>query len=330
MATLYKYIIALCLLIFSNSLITKAQVADRPDKDRPTEVEVTLIILDIDEISDADQSFVANFFSIATWKDPRLAHDKGDLIKMPLDSIWHPTFQLVNQQKVWRTFSEVATVTQDGTVMLRQRVWGNFSQPLALQDFPLDIQTFTISIVSVGNQKEDVKIKVNPQSSVTRKPSVAGWKILSDTVDFTPVRLTEEVQTALTLNQRFKAKRSIGFYVYNVILPLVMIVIMSWIVFWIPPSDLGTRVGISITSMLTVIAYRFMVHSSLPTISYLTRIDYLINEATIIIFCTLLINLIANLMWKKKQESYKNGVDLIARILFPLMLTGILVKFFSV
>ena len=74
----------------------------------------------------------------------------------------------------------------------------------------------------------------------------------------------------------FTAQRYTTNYVLKIILPLFMIVAMSWIVFWINPEQAGTQIGVATTSMLTLIAYRFMVGGTMPPVPYLTRMDYFI------------------------------------------------------
>ncbi len=56
----------------------------------------------------------------------------------------------------------------------------------------------------------------------------------------------------------FDATRKPGYYVLKVIFPLILIVIMSWTVFWIAPSESGTQISVAVTSILTLIAYRFL------------------------------------------------------------------------
>ncbi len=71
----------------------------RPNRDAgPTRVKVFIALLDIDKISGADQSFDANFFYMLRWTDPRLAHDQ-ERKSMPLNEVWHPRIQILNQQK---------------------------------------------------------------------------------------------------------------------------------------------------------------------------------------------------------------------------------------
>ncbi len=46
--------------------------------------------LDLDEVDSVEQSFVANVYYEARWRDARLAHDGLGERSMPLSSVWHP------------------------------------------------------------------------------------------------------------------------------------------------------------------------------------------------------------------------------------------------
>ena len=68
---------------------------------------------------------------------------------------------------------------------------------------------------------------------------------------------------------------------------MAIIVFMSWVVFWLGPQHVGPRLSVSVTSMLTLVAYRFLLGQSLPPVSYLTRLDYFLLGATVLVFIAL-------------------------------------------
>ena len=93
---------------------------------------------------------------------------------------------------------------------------------------------------------------------------------------------------------------------------------MSWAVNWIDPKDAGTKISITITAMLTLIAYRFAIGAQLPQISYLTRLDLFIVFSTLLIYASL-VTVVATAAFsnKGKPELAKN-VDRVSRWGFPL------------
>jgi len=86
----------------------------------------------------------------------------------------------------------------------------------------------------------------------------------------------------------FEARRHLGFYIGKAFISVAIIVFMSWVVFWLDPENLGPRLSVSVTSMLTLVAYRFLLGQSLPPVSYLTRLDYFLLGATILVFVALI------------------------------------------
>lgn len=119
---------------------------------------------------------------------------------------------------------------------------------------------------------------------------------------------------------RFTAKRRIDYYIVNTIIPLLLIVAMSWVVFWIDPKESGTQISVAITSMLTLIAYRFAIGANLPHLSYLTRLDTCILLSTMLVFSCLVEAVVATTLAKSGRYESALKIDLWCRILFPVTL----------
>jgi hypothetical protein len=68
----------------------------------------------------------------------------------------------------------------------------------------------------------------------------------------------------------------------------MMIVTMAWTVFWVDPTVVTTRMSVVVTTMLTIIAYRFALASLVPRLPYLTRLDWFMLGSTALILATLL------------------------------------------
>ena len=103
----------------------------------------------------------------------------------------------------------------------------------------------------------------------------------------------------------------------KIIVPLVLIVMMSWIVFWIDPSEAAIQISVAATSMLTLIAYRFIVDGLVPRVSYLTRLDWLIVLSTILVFVTLVEALVTSVLHEQGRTEEGRRLDRISRVIFP-------------
>jgi len=115
----------------------------------------------------------------------------------------------------------------------------------------------------------------------------------------------------------FTASRNVQFYILKVILPLVLIVIMSWAVFWIHPKQASSQISVAVTSMLTLIAYRFAVDSQLPRLPYMTCLDAFILTSTILVFFSLIEVLVTTILNDNHQTQRARRIDRYCRVIFP-------------
>jgi hypothetical protein len=310
-----------CLFLILHAIPAAAADFGRPlSTEGPTEVKIAVFVLDIDEVSSVSQSFDANIYLELHWQDPRLAHDNPQEITRDLTKIWNPRILFINQQKTWSTLPEIVEIFQDGEVIYRQRVWGTFSQPLALIDFPFDQQAFNIQLGSVGYSPQEVKL-ISDQGSrtgIASQFSLADWDIINWTASIIPFAPSLEEDTFAGYLLSVEARRKYGYFVIKVIIPLVLIVMMSWVVFRIDPKESGTQISVAITTMLTLIAYRFAVGTDLPKVSYLSRLDYFILMATFLVFASLIEVVVTSTYAKTGKVERARAIDRWARILFPL------------
>ncbi len=315
-----RHLLTLFGLMLFTTGIAQAQIFSSPSVDgQPVIIEVVMVMVDIDEISSADQSFVANFFYSVRWNDPRLAHDGTSAVIKPIDEVWNPNLQILNLQKIFKTMSEMVRIEPDGTVIYQQRVWGNFSQPFDLRYFPFDQQTIAIQLVSANEEGEDVVFVQDPArvSGLARKFSLADWDVRNWAIEPSQFELLKGSQVLPMITMSLTVTRQTGYYLMKFILPLIFIVAMSWIAFWIHPSESGTQFSVAVTSMLTLIAYRFAVDTLLPRVSYMTRMDFFIFFATFLMFLTLVEVVITAGLANRGQISLAEKVDCWARVVFP-------------
>jgi cadmium resistance protein CadD (predicted permease) len=122
-------------------------------------------------------------------------------------------------------------------------------------------------------------------------------------------------------------KRDSGYYHINVILPLFLTICMPWIVFWIPSSQMGPRISVSITAMLTLTAYRFAIGSSLPKIAYLTRLDWFILGSSLLVFISLVEAVITSSLVERKRLDLARCINHSMRWIAPVIF--LVIGFFS-
>lgn len=283
-------------------------------------VYVAMGILDVDGISSANQSFTLNFYVHFRWHDPRLAHDGDTIIRRQLSDIPAPRFILLNRQRTWSSLLNVVDITPEGGALYRMRLWGDFSQIMKLREFPMDSHSFEVPIVAIGFSGEPIALLQDPNTAsfMAQEFSVADWTIDNWTAQAQAIEMVKDTP----LNGfvfAFQAQRISGHYFIKFIIPLFLIVAMSWVVFWIDPAEGSSQLGVAVTAVLTLIAYHIALTSKLPDISYLTRMDLFIFGSTLLVFSSLIEVVFTSRLANAGRLEFARWVDIVCRIMFPLV-----------
>jgi hypothetical protein len=294
----------------------------------PTEVKVAIYVIDVDLVNSAEQNFSASVFYEAHWNSPTLRHKgPGPLIRRTT-GIWTPRLTIINQQQAWPTFPAAVEISPGGDVVLRQKIWGWFSQPLNLRDFPLDRQTLKIHIIAVGLLESEVALtplvmEHGRKSAIAKRFSLPDFKVISSKARPQPYVPFEGQVGTPGFVMEVNVERRTNYYFWKIIFPLCLIVIMSWIPRWIDPEQIGTNIGVATTSFLTLVAYLFAVAHLLPRVSYFTRMDELILLSTLMVFISLLQTAATSTLIRRKTPVIAR-VDRWSRIVYPIMLLAVL------
>src|SRR6266513_616032 len=304
-------------------------VIDRPNADSgPTEVSVGIWIVDISNIDSAQQTFTAEVAVVLRWKDSRLAHTGNGVVRYSMDQIWHPRAVIVNEgNSVSRKFPDMAEVEPDGRVNYRQRYSGAFTQPLRLRSFPFDRQTFRLQFVAVRYRPNEVQFVPDQDwidnglkraGGIATSIALPDWTIESWNTKSLSYALAPGFEYSGYAFE-FTASRNAQHYVWKVILPLVLIVIMSWAVFWIDPVTSNSQISIAVTSMLTLIAYRFAIDNQLPRLPYTTNLDAFILMSTVLVFFSFIEVLVTTILENQKRNRLAITIDRFCRVIFPMI-----------
>lgn len=281
----------------------------RPDPpDVTTVVEVEVVVGDVIAIHDVEQSFELDVYVQAAWEDPRLAGD--GMRRLPIDEIWHPRAQILNERDLRALLAPVATVGPEGDVRFVQRLIGTVAAPMDLREFPRDRQKFPIRIVALGHGPDEVELRPGRSAPLTVAGfSVAGWALepgeaRSETITIAGAGIERPAVTF-----ELDGRRDVGFYRWTFYLPLVLIVLMAWLVFWIDPSLLPPQVGLGTGAVFSLIAFRLSLRLSLPPVSYMTRVDQYLLGCTVLVFLALGQAVATGRLAKQGREDAARALD---------------------
>ena len=243
----------------------------------------------LSSINQVSQTFHARLLLIL--KMPDGAKD-ADLVKafdgFPLDANGKPTFRpsarwflkqidFINARDLKLIESKV---TQEGDDLhLVKRVEGVFFTSFELAHFPYDMQMLTVTF-SVTCAIE------GPVPCELMKPAPENAGIDVDTFaygneyELLPQLSVELVTLSATTTRHFPAmhiracvRRRAGFVLINVALPSMVIAALPAATFFVEAEEVGDKLQLAVTTLLTSVAFKFVTAAYLPQIPYLTLID---------------------------------------------------------
>ena len=289
---------------FCENLLNDLNFYSFPYGADPFTVYVDLLIEDIHHIDGKNLDFEASFSLWTYWKDPRLAEmfkqknlysGRGKpnwLCDYEADALWgsqkkilDPSIEFYNRKDkpdYQSGLVDWVDIFSDGTIETRLRDIAKFkSNKFNFRKFPFDTQIISFELWS---EFPSTIISLAPSSSMLKYSSslydfegedgivVPAWELKNVTYD-----TYEYVEDDGFPYQGFRlfleVKRLSSYYVFKVIIPILLILSISWSVFWIDRSQIESKVNITMVALLSLIAYNLSVDEVLPKLDYLTFMD---------------------------------------------------------
>ena len=302
----------------------------RPDPDNtPTIVAVGVYLIDVSGIDDVKQTFTADVYGTMSWHDARLS-DKAlgsslEGCSIELNEIWHPQINIINQRTFPRFYEDTVKIDNEGNVIYRKRFIGEFSSPVDLKDFPFDSQGLNVSLTSFRYGPDEVSFSVDRQRTGRLEGfSITEWSVDLGEPRISSVHIAPQDRDLSRIDFSLIAKRHAGFYLWKVLLPLALIVLMAWTVFWIDPNEVGAQIAISTASVLTLIAFQISFGYLLPRVSYFTRADMFTFGSTILVFYALAEGILTTRLAKAGRQRISLLIDRISRLGYLALLGGLI------
>lgn len=342
----------LCFLFIYHTVSSMDPHDSIPIENGGLDVRVTLRINKIYDINTIDESYKIDGYLIYSWKDPKLTLGTGveaepivvfendraeDAInsypaEMGGKKLEVPSLEFINIHgtKAVQNRRIFIDRTKD-SIEYKERFFGTFGTTMDYRKFPFDEQCFVIIIESFGYNKEKLQFAT---------PTLTLSDELNDFQDWTIEHAEENVLTQQyfkPLRVDFsriefvvKAKRKPDYYLWQVLLPLVIIILASFSIFWF--SDFGTQIGVGFTLMLTVVAFNFYSTTILPKLPYNTYIENVIIVGYFIILLGILSAVVNHRLNLKSKKGAKNRLFKSLRIVLPLtfFITMIILYFVNI
>ena len=290
----------------SNALLSAPSAYDAPVK-----VAVGLHIINIASIDEVKEQFEVDGYLMAQWNDPRLAYTPASPEEKTREyqpsAIWIPYLEMVNGVAPHERYDLSVQGGPDGSINYVERFHAVLSSKFMLRRFPFDSQDLLIIVHPFVRQSGKVEFTiyerdVSAMREFTQYSSLAQWdfKDLQSSIGRTSLY---GAMKAAEARFTIKVQRRYNFYLWKVFLPLLLMVVLSWSVFWVEARDLSNQVQIAVTTILTVIAFAFAISATMPRVPYLTYIDAFFLTCYVFVFLAIVELMAVHLAHRRERSS---------------------------
>ena len=259
---------------------------------QPLDITIGLHVINLASINEVSEQFQLDAYMFERWIDKRLAYTpqgpQDNLRNYAFGQIWIPQLEMINAASPRERREISITVSPDGTVRYAERLVVTLSSSFYLRRFPFDRQQLLVIIHPFLADGPRLRFKLDNNSTWTASEftsfsSLAQWHLTglrSQLLD----AATYGGMTVPEARFQIDVTRRSSFYLWKVFIPLLLMVFLSWAVFWIEASDLSNQITVAVTTILTVIAFAFAISATMPRLPYLTYIDAFFLECYIYVF----------------------------------------------
>ncbi|XP_064602547.1 glycine receptor subunit alpha-2-like isoform X2 [Liolophura sinensis] len=281
--------------------------------DKTTFVSIGFYVQSLGSISEVNMEYTLDVYFRQSWNDPRLQFNDTDkhINTGPnyVSKLWIPDLYFMNSKK--ETFHTVTApnallrIFPNGDVFYSQRLSLVVDCNMHLQYFPMDEQTCDLKTMTYGYVSKDLTLKWMTEDSLTinEKNQLPEFQVMkTDTADCTQTFITGNYSC---LKAIFHISRRIEVYLVQTYLPSVLIVVLSWVNFWIDHRATPARVSLGLLCVLTMTTQSTGVQAKLPRVSYIKAMDVWLYVCLVFVFGALLEYALVNVQSRKQEDNSK-------------------------
>ncbi|XP_010895526.2 gamma-aminobutyric acid receptor subunit alpha-6a [Esox lucius] len=294
-----------------------------------TEVKTDIFVTSFGPVSDVEMEYTVDMFFRQTWVDERLQYDgAGEILRLNnkmVDRIWTPDTFFRNSRKStvhnMTTPNKLFRIMQNGTVLYTMRLTISAECPMNLMDFPMDGHACPLKFGSYAYTNTEITFTWRkgleasvdcPQESISLlQYDLIGHKLFSETFKCNTGHYSVMIV-------HFLLKRKLGYYLIQTYIPLIMVVMLSQVAFWINKESVPARTVAGITTVLTMTTLSISARQSLPKVAYATAMDWFIAVCFAFVASALIefaaVNYFATLQAKrlKEQKAMQKNLEVLA------------------
>ncbi|XP_061485727.1 neuronal acetylcholine receptor subunit alpha-10 [Rhineura floridana] len=288
-----------------NDLFANYSNALRPaeDTDRVLNVTLQVTLSQIIDMDERNQILTAYLWIRQVWVDVYLSWDKEaydgiDTIRIPSSYVWRPDIVLYNNADDQFTGSMETNVVirSDGQIMWDSPAITKSSCKVDVSYFPFDGQQCRLTFGSWTYNGNQINI-LNKQDTgdLTDFVENVEWEVQGMPAKRNVIVYGCCSEPYPDITYTLLLKRRASFYIFNLLLPCIMISFLAPLGFYLP-ADSGEKVSLGVTVLLALTVFQLLVAESMPPAENVPLIGkYYIATMTMITASTALTIFIMNI-----------------------------------
>ncbi|XP_072933134.1 glutamate-gated chloride channel isoform X9 [Epargyreus clarus] len=265
--------------------------------DGPAVVNINLFVRSITTISDIKMEYSVQLTFREQWLDERLKfNNQGGRLKYltltEANRVWMPDLFFSNEKE--GHFHNIIMpnvyirIFPNGNVLYSIRISLTLSCPMNLKLYPLDKQTCSLRMASYGWTTDDLVFlwKEGDPVQVVKNLHLPRFTLEKFLTDYCNSKTNTGEYSCLKVDLLFK--REFSYYLIQIYIPCCMLVIVSWVSFWLDQGAVPARVSLGVTTLLTMATQSSGINASLPPVSYTKAIDVWTGVCLTFVFGALL------------------------------------------
>lgn len=316
-----------------------------PPPKLPVEVKTAFRLVRLISIDEREQTFKANIYLTFDWVDTRLVFtprpdEKAriyveDAVPEQLKKIWWPQIEYMNTNNPVFN-NRTLFIFPDGRVRYYMGMTGDFRFPSDYKRFPFDQQNLQV-LVDSFLWGDNICVFV-PNSIAIATPEEEDvnevQKILKISETITTVGEPELTPLGGSgifsiYNVNILVQRNPLYFLYQVILPTILLLLMCYMTFFAFESKLIDKLFVSMTCFLSLVAIKFAIAMDLPHIGYSTIIDKIFLLSYLCV-CLMMVTHVLCSFIKDKNERLARKVNFVSPlVIFIIALCGMAWIFFK-
>ncbi|CAM4338503.1 neuronal acetylcholine receptor subunit alpha-10 [Caretta caretta] len=273
------------------------------DTDRALNVTLRITLSQIIDMDERNQVLTAYLWIRQVWVDAYLSWDKDDYdgidtVRIPSSYVWRPDIVLYNNADNQFTGSMETNVVirYDGQVMWDSPAITKSSCKVDVSHFPFDGQQCRLTFGSWtynGNQID--LVNGLDTADLTDFVENVEWEVLGMPAKRNVIIYGCCSEPYPDITYTLILKRRASFYIFNLLLPCIMISFLAPLGFYLP-ADSGEKVSLGVTVLLALTVFQLLVAESMPPSENVPLIGkYYIATMTMITASTALTIFIMNI-----------------------------------